>query len=149
MRFLILPIIAILFVSSCRKFEEEKVVAQAEPFIPQNLYPTERLPAYLNRVVVLPAYYPDPDSTLLDFVDEVFQQELAQERIFETIILDPAYMKRNFGQSRFSSSGTLPESFLKCGSFHRLELLQTIPADFPFCSVEASRHKIRRIPLGY
>jgi hypothetical protein len=113
MRFLILSIIAILFVSSCRKFEEEKVVARAEPFIPQNLYPTERLPAYLSRVVVLPAYYPDPDSTLLDFVDEVFQQELAQERIFETIILDPAYMKRTFGQSRFSSSGTLPESFLK------------------------------------
>ena len=127
MRFLILPIIVMLLATSCRKFEEEKVVARAEPFIPKNLYPTERLPAYLNRVVVLPCYYPDPDSTLLDFADEVFQQELAQERIFETIILDPAFMKRTFGKSRFSSSGTLPESFLKHSRMKQLPMLSCSP----------------------
>ncbi len=113
MRLLLISALLILSFSSCRKFEQEKVVSQAEPFVPQNLYPTERLPAYLNRVAVLPCYYPDEDSTLLNFVDEVFNQELAQERIFETIVLDTDFMKRNFGVRRFSSSEALPENFLK------------------------------------
>ena len=113
MKFILFPIIAVLLVTSCRKFEQEKVVARAEPFVPQNLYPTERLPAYFNRVVVLPCYYPDPDSTVLNYIDEVFQQELSQERIFETIVLSPEYMRRTFGESRLASSGRFPEGFLK------------------------------------
>ena len=113
MRFLLPVILLSLVFSSCRKFEQEKVVAKADPFVPKNLYPTERLPPYLNRVVVLPCYYPDQDSTLLDFVDEVFQQELAQERIFETVMMDESYMRRTFGAHRLSSSSRLPENFLK------------------------------------
>lgn len=113
MKFILFSTIGLLLITSCRKFEEEKVVARAEPFVPQNLYPTERLPAYFNRVAVLPCYYPDPDSTVLNYIDEVFQQELSQERIFETIILSPEYMRRTFGESRLASSGRLPEGFLK------------------------------------
>ena len=37
----------------------------------------------------------------------------------------------------------------QCGPFYWLELLQTIPSNLPFGSVEASWHKIGGIPLGY
>ena len=34
----------VLALSSCRHFEQEKVIRKADPFRPTNLYPTERLP---------------------------------------------------------------------------------------------------------
>ena len=58
-------LLAIVFGTGCRRFEEEKIVAQAEPFVPSNLYPIERLPEYFNRVVVLPCYHADTYSPLL------------------------------------------------------------------------------------
>lgn len=109
---IILPLLVLVF-SSCRKFEEEKVLARAEPFVPTNLYPVERLPTYFNRVVVLPCYHADPDSPLLDYIDNVFHQELAQERIFETIRISTNQMQRLFGLRRISSSSDLPENFLR------------------------------------
>ena len=69
------------FSSSCRRFEQEKVVTKAEPYKPVNLYPIERLPSYFNRVVVLPCFHPDQDSPILEYADEIFLQELNQERI--------------------------------------------------------------------
>jgi hypothetical protein len=99
--------------SSCRKFEQEKVVARADPFVPTNLYPIERLPDYFNRVIVLPCYYPDEDSHLLTYIDDIFHQELSQERIFETIRIGTEKMKRTFGVERVSSAGELPENFLR------------------------------------
>ena len=109
---IILSLLALIF-SSCRKFEQEKVVARAEPFTPTNLYPVERLPTYMNRVVVLPCFHADPDSPLLTYIDDVFHQELAQERIFETIRLSTTDMKRLFGTQRISSFTDLPENFLR------------------------------------
>lgn len=109
---IILPLLVLVF-SSCRKFEQEKVLARAEPFVPTNLYPVERLPTYFNRVVVLPCYHADPDSPLLDYIDDVFHQELAQERIFETIRISTDQMHRLFGLGRISSSSDLPENFLR------------------------------------
>jgi hypothetical protein len=109
---IILPLLVLVF-SSCRKFEQEKVLARAEPFVPTNLYPVERLPTYFNRVAVLPCYHADPDSPLLDYIDDVFHQELAQERIFETIRISTDQMQRLFGSRRISSSSDLPENFLR------------------------------------
>tara|TARA_B100001057_G_C22761026_1_gene915776 strand:- start:427 stop:1080 length:654 start_codon:yes stop_codon:yes gene_type:complete len=109
---IILSLLALIF-SSCRKFEQEKIVARAEPFTPTNLYPVERLPTYMNRVVVLPCFHADPDSPLLAYIDDVFHQELAQERIFETIRLSTADMKGLFGSHRISSFSELPENFLR------------------------------------
>ena len=109
---IILPLLVLVF-SSCRKFEQEKVLARAEPFVPTNLYPVERLPTYFNRVAVLPCYHADPDSPLLDYIDKVFHQELAQERIFETIRISTDQMRRLFGLGRISSSSDLPENFLR------------------------------------
>ena len=109
---IILPLLVLVF-SSCRKFEQEKVLARAEPFVPTNLYPVERLPTYFNRVAVLPCYHADPDSPLLDYIDNVFHQELAQERIFETIRISTDQMQRLFGLGRISSSSDLPENFLR------------------------------------
>ena len=43
-------VLLILLSNSCRKFEQEKIVAEADPYIPGNLYPVERLPTYFNRV---------------------------------------------------------------------------------------------------
>ena len=102
----------VLSMVSCRKFKQDAVVSKAEPFVPQNLYPIERLPSYFSRVAVLPCFYPDFNSPLLDFADNVFNQELSQERIFETVRLSPAYMKSTFGEVRISSSSRLPENFL-------------------------------------
>lgn len=108
-------IILALFINfaGCRKFEEEKVIARAEPFVPTNLYPTERIPTYFNRVAVLPCYHEDPNSELLNYVDDIFHQELVQERIFETIRIHPKEMKVLFGKERFSSSKNLPDNFLR------------------------------------
>lgn len=97
----------------CRRFEEDKIVAQADPFIPKNLYPIERLPPYFNRVVVLPCFYSDQDSPVLNYVDEIFHQELSQERIFETLRLSPKQMKEQFGVERVASNHPLPENFLR------------------------------------
>ena len=105
-------VLILSFTNGCRRFEEEKLVAQAEPFIPKNLYPIERLPTHFNRVVVLPCFYSDQDSPILDYVDEVFHQELSQERIFETLRLSPEQMKEHFGVERVASNLPLPENFL-------------------------------------
>ena len=109
----ILSILLLSFTFGCRRFEEERIVAQANPFIPQNLYPIERLPTYFNRVVVLPCFYSDQDSPILEYVDEVFHQELSQERIFETLRLSPEQMKEQFGVERVASNLPLPENFLR------------------------------------
>lgn len=106
-------LLAVLFSTGCRRFEEEKIVAQAKPFAPSNLYPIERLPEYFNRVIVLPCYYADQDSPLLDYVDEIFHQELSQERIFETVRFSAYQMKEHFGIERVDSSKPLPENFLR------------------------------------
>lgn len=113
LRYCLLIITFAIGFSGCRKFEQEKVVARAEPFVPTNLYPVERLPSYLNRVVFVPCYHEDNDSPVLNFIDDVFNQELSQERIFEIIRFSPSQMKKTFGVERVSSSGYLPENFLR------------------------------------
>jgi hypothetical protein len=103
---------ATLAFSSCRRFEQEKVVRQAEPFLPKNLYPTERLPINFTRVAMLPCYFADEDSPLLDYVDEIFHQELTKQRLFETVRISTEQMKALFGIRRISSSSEMPETFL-------------------------------------
>ena len=112
MKFIGIYLCSIFLLSSCRQFEQEKVVREAEPFYPTNLYPTERLPANFSRVAVLPCYFADEDSPLLDYVDEVFHQELSKQRLFETVRVSPEQMKALFGKNRISSSGQLPETLL-------------------------------------
>ena len=105
-------LLTLCFFLGCRKFEQEKIVANAVPYTASNLYPIERLPSYFNRVAVLPIYHQDPDSTLLSFVDEIFQQELLQERIFEVIPVSRDTMKIQFGEEMVSSTNPLPNNFL-------------------------------------
>lgn len=112
MKFLSIYLCLMLLLSACRQFEQEKVVREAKPFHPTNLYPTERLPANFSRVAVLPYYFADEDSPLLDYVDEVFHQELAKQRLFETVRVSTEQMKALFGKQRISSSSQLPETFL-------------------------------------
>ena len=112
MKFIGIYLCSIFLLSSCRQFEQEKVVREAEPFYPTNLYPAERLPANFSRVAVLPCYFADEDSPLLDYVDEVFHQELSKQRLFETVRVSPEQMKALFGKKRVSSSGQLPETLL-------------------------------------
>ena len=85
MKYLLLLSFIICFLSSCRKFEQEKIIADAEPYQPTNLYPIERLPKYFNRVAVLPCYYPDSASQILSFSDNIFLKELSKVRIFEPV----------------------------------------------------------------
>ena len=102
-----------LFLSSCRKFKEEEVIVKAEPFQPTNIYPIERLPLHFNRVVLLPCSYPDPDNSILKFCDQIFYQELSQERIFEIIHLSSEELRSMVGHKRVSSTQRLPANFLK------------------------------------
>lgn len=104
--------VIILISSGCRRFEQEKVIAKAEAFVPQNLYPIERLPPHFNKVVILPSHFDDLDSPMLEYIDEIIAQELAQERIFETLSFSTNEMIQNFKQPRLSSRNRLPENFL-------------------------------------
>ncbi len=113
LKYIISCFLILLACTSCRTFEQEKIVARAEAFVPTNLYPIERLPAYFNRVVVLPCYHEDDRSPVLDYIDDVFNQELSQERIFETFRMSAFEMKKAFGKERVSSSSDLPENFLR------------------------------------
>jgi hypothetical protein len=107
----IIPIVVIT--SSCNKFEQEKIVAEAEPYIPSNLYPTERLPTYFNRVAVMPCFHIDPSSDVLNFGDEVFFKELSKVGIFEPISVSRKFCSDSFGREQISSSDALPDNFLK------------------------------------
>ena len=107
-------ILSLIFVfTSCRKFKEEEVVAKADPFKPTNIYPIERLPLHFTRVVLLPCFHNDLDNSILKFCDQVFYQELAQERIFEIIQLSTDDLHNIIGHKRLSSTGKLPANFLK------------------------------------
>ena len=110
---IILPLLVRSFFPHAENSSRKKVLARAEPFVPANLYPVERLPTYFNRVVVLPCYHADPDSPLLDYIDDVFHQELAQERIFETFEFLPIKCRGYLVPRRISSSSDLPENFLE------------------------------------
>ena len=103
----------LILLSGCRRFEQEKIVAKADPFVPQNLYPVEKLPPHFNKVVILPSYYNDFDSPVLEYIDEIISQELAQERIFETVTFSVEDMLRDFKKERFASTERLPENFLR------------------------------------
>jgi len=61
---------------------------------------------------MLPCYFADEDSPLLDYVDEIFHQELTKQRLFETVRISTEQMKALFGIRRFSSSSEMPETFL-------------------------------------
>ena len=101
----------ILLFSSCRKFEQEKIVAEADPYKPTNLYPIERLPKYFNRVAILPCFYPDSASQVLSFSDEIFLKEVAKVGVFEPIGVSRDFCLKNFNKERISSTESLPENF--------------------------------------
>lgn len=103
----------VLLLSSCRKFKEDEVVARAEPFKPTNIYPIERLPQNITRVALLPCFYKDSSSDLLDYCDELFYNELSQERIFEIVQITPKQLKNFIGKERVSSISNLPANFLR------------------------------------
>ena len=48
-KFINFSLLLILFTSGCRRFEQEKIIAKADAFVPQNLYPIERLPPKFNK----------------------------------------------------------------------------------------------------
>ena len=86
-------LIYVLLTSGCRKFEQEKIVAAAEPYVPQNLYPIERLPTYFNRVAVLPNFHNDTSATILSYSDEIFLKELSKVGLFETVPVSTEFCK--------------------------------------------------------
>ena len=104
--------IGFLTCSSCKKFEHEKIISEAEPYQPRNLYPIERVPSYFNRVVVLPNYHSDSSSQILNYSDDIFLKELTKVGIFETIHLPKEKCLEFWGKARLSSSESLPENFL-------------------------------------
>jgi hypothetical protein len=103
----------LIFSSSCRKSKQEKALAEAQPYTVTNLYPIERLPVYFNRVVVMPVHLGGLSQSISDFVDDVFNQELAQARLFETVRLSTHSCKSYFGKERINSSDSLPDNFLE------------------------------------
>ena len=75
----------VLFALSCLSFlvavDSRKKIVATPSTLCQATLSRRRLPEYFNRVVVLPCYYHDQDSPLLEYIDK-FSTELAQERIF-------------------------------------------------------------------
>ena len=68
---------------------------------------------HFTRVALLPCFHHDSDNSILNFCDEIFFQELAQERIFEIIQLSTNDLQSLVGEKRLSSSSRLPANFLK------------------------------------
>jgi len=95
----------------CRKFKQEKIIAEANPYTPLNLYPVERLPKYFNRVAVLPCHHNDSSSSVLNFSDEIFLQELSQARLFEPVPISPDQCMKLFGKRRIGSTESIPDNF--------------------------------------
>lgn len=109
---LIKLVISVLFLfAGCRKSEQEKIIAQAEPYRPSNLYPRERLPSYFNRVAVMPVFSDSTSSEFPSYIDDLFLQELAKIRIFEPIRVTPNDLLSLFGKERIGSHQSLPEDF--------------------------------------
>ena len=115
MKFILtIPLLIFVFlIGGCRKFEQEKIVATAEPYVPQNLYPIERLPTYFNRVAVLPNFHNDSTTPILSYSDEIFLKELSKVGLFETVPVSTSFCRKHFGTERLNSSQSLPENFLK------------------------------------
>jgi hypothetical protein len=103
----------LVFSTSCRKSEQEKALAEAQPYTVANLYPIERLPVYFNRVVVMPVHLESSSQNISGFVDDIINQELAQARLFETVRFSTQSCKNYFGKERINSSDSLPENFLE------------------------------------
>ena len=107
-------IISLLFMfGGCGKSAHDKAIAEAVPFSVTNLYPIERLPLYFNRVVVMPCSYEGNAPNILEFADDLVNQELAQARLFETVRLSTHDCKRLFGKERLSSADSLPDNFFE------------------------------------
>ena len=108
-RFSLLVTVFCISFSSCRRFEQEKSrLRELIHFCSTNLYPIERL--LISTVCCASAIMLMKILNFLTFIDEIFHQELAQERIFETIRIDSNQLKEKFGQKRISSSGILPKT---------------------------------------
>jgi hypothetical protein len=101
----------LFFFGGCRKSEQEKIIAQAPPYQPVNLYPRERLPTYFNRVAVMPAFCDSSSATALSFIDDLILQELSKSRLFEPTRVTPLESFALFGKERLSSYESLPEDF--------------------------------------
>ena len=110
-RFLPCLTLIFLFLAGCSKTEQEKAIANTEPFAVTNLYPIERLPVYFNRVVIMPCSYAGKSGKVLEFADEIIFQELGQSRLFEIVQLSTKECKRLLGKERISSSESLPDNF--------------------------------------
>ena len=109
----ITALVLAFFFSGCRKFHQDKIVADATPYSPTNLYPIERLPTYFNRVAVLPSFHTDGSSPVLNYSDSILLKELSKIGIFESVSVSSQFCLENFGKERLSSTESLPESFFK------------------------------------
>ena len=111
--FVITAFVLAFFFSGCRKFHQDKIVADAPPYTPTNLYPIERLPTYFNRVAVLPSFHADSSSPALNYSDSIVLKELSKIGIFEPVSVSSQFCLKNFGKKRLSSAESLPGSFFK------------------------------------
>ncbi len=82
-------------------------------FTPKNFSGVPRLPAKLQRVVLLPvAGVPGAPVEALASFDRVVLAELEHQARFEVVVADPAALMRLFGRPRLLSSEVLPADFL-------------------------------------
>jgi hypothetical protein len=82
-------------------------------FTPKNFTGVPRLPAKLQRVVLLPvAGTPGTPIEALSSFDQVMLAELQREARFEVVVADPSALTRLCDRSRVLSSEMLPSDFL-------------------------------------
>ena len=109
--YLKLMLAVFFFLGEVQKIRTGKIIAQAPPYQPVNLYPGERLPTYFNRVAVMPAFCDTSSSTALSFIDDLILQELSKSRLFEPARVTPQESFSLFGKERLGSFESLPEDF--------------------------------------
>ncbi len=82
-------------------------------YAPSNLYAVSELPEYINRVAVLPVFFPKGIEIDDQEFDGVVQAELRRIGRFEIVEVSPDVLFSIIGSRRISTLGAVPESLIE------------------------------------
>ncbi len=105
-------LLACLLTACSATRDPREVHSRAEPYQPTNSAGIELLPASVQRVVLLPAYYAQGDAGFLAEVDATMQRELTLTRDFEVVSVSRDALYQRFGERQLSVINPLPPDLL-------------------------------------
>lgn len=102
-----------LLLSACGPSKRMQLTQNFIPsYNPTNTYQESKLPAKIQRVLLLPLYSKDQEWVTLEPLHQSFQTELIQTHLFEVIPVSRKHLIELFGQPQFSSTGSFPPNFV-------------------------------------